>query len=186
MATQIQIANLSQFLASVRDAQKQCANLTEPLTSIGLDWMRTNQTIFALSGPGQFADLSGGKPARNAKTGRYQSQNGGYKAQKLKKWGFVYPILKASGALQRSLTQPGDSGSLFQIINQQTLILGTKVTGKGGANYPAFLNFGTSKMPARSFMNVPQISVARWTLILKTYIVGKLSASGSGQAQIQG
>lgn len=179
MPSPIKIANLEAFLASVREAQRTVGDLTIPLTEIGQDWMRTNQTIFTLSGPGPWKDLSGGRAGRNAKTGRYQSPNSGYKAQKLKKWGFIYPILKASGALERSITQPGDPNSLFEIINGETLILGTKVTSPGGVNYAAILN------EARPFMNIPELSVARWLVILKTFIISR-TTPGAAAAVAKG
>ncbi len=104
------------------------------------------------------------------KTGEKGGTVGGYKKEKLKRYGFVYPMLVASGALRSSLTQMGDSNSLFEIFNKSTLALGTKVVGKGGANYPMFLNYGTKKMPARHFMEIPKLSVARWMGILKKFV----------------
>lgn len=179
MTAQMKITNFEAFLASVRDAERIAGDLTEPLSQIGADWMRTNQSVFQLSGPGPWVDLMGSKPRRNKKTGRFQSPNGGYKAQKLKKWGFVYPILKASGALERSLTQPGDPNSLFEIVNGKNLILGTKVMSRSGANYPFFLARGTSKMRARNYLSIPELSVARWIGILKNFIVGRISETST-------
>ena len=176
MAAQIEIANIESFLASVRRAQAAVGDLSVPLRQIGLDWMRSNQTIFALGGPGPWVDLSGGRSGRDPKTGRYRSPNSGYKAAKLRRWGFVYPIGKASGALERSITVPGDANSLFEVMNGQALILGTRVVSKTGANYPAFLRDGTRTMPARNLFQIPDLSVKRWELILETFLVGRLRA----------
>jgi phage gpG-like protein len=181
MAAQIQIQNLAAFLASVRDAQRVVRDLTEPLQQIGRDWMRSNETIFALSGPGPWTDLSGSRSGRDAK-GRFRSKISGYKAEKLRRWGFVYPILKASGRLERSLTQPGDPGALMEVVNGTELRLGTRVTGRGGANYPAFLHRGTSRMPARPYLEIHQLSVQRWKLILRTFIIGRLTPGAPGAA----
>jgi hypothetical protein len=181
MGTEFKVANLESFLRSVKDAQKQCADLSVPFTQIGQDWMRSNKTIFSYSGAGPWADLSGGR-ARHDSKGRYQSPDGGYKAQKLKKWGFVYPILKASGELERSLTVPGDPNSLF-VVKPTGIEIGTKVVSKDGAPYPAFLAHGTRTMPARNYLTIPAISVMRWKQILQTFIVGKLTAPGGATTQ---
>jgi hypothetical protein len=168
-------------MASVREAQRSVGDLTEPLTEIANDWLRTNRLLFQVSGPGPWADLSGGRSRRDAK-GRFRSPNGGYKAAKLKRWGFVYPILRASGRLERSLTEPGNPEGLIEIENGTNLRLGTRVTGAGGANYPAFLQHGTSTMPARPFLEIPQLSIQRWKLILRTFIMGRLTPGGAAAA----
>jgi hypothetical protein len=180
VSTEAKIQNLPQFLESLKAAQKVASDLSSPLKEIGRDWMRTNRTIFQHSGPGPFRDLSGGRARRNRR-GQFQSPNAGYKAEKLKKWGFVYPILKASGALERSLTDPGDSNALFEVRDGHELVLGTRLTSRG-APYPKFLNDGTSKMPARPFLSIPQLSVARWKLILKSFLIGRLNPGGPGAA----
>lgn len=188
MATQIRIANLSEFLASVREAQAVASDLTQPLSAIARDWMTTNKLIFALNGPGPFADLSGSRERRNKKTGRFQSTNGGYKAAKLKRWGFVYPIGKASGRFEASMTDPASPDALVEIINGQTLILGTRVLSDRGANYPAFLQFGTRRgMPPRpGFFDIPELSVARWQLILRTFIVDTISGEAPTASAAEG
>jgi hypothetical protein len=128
--TQTRIQNIDAFLASVREAQRVTKDLREPFEKIRDDWMKGNRTIFQLAGPGPWADLSGTRSKR-AKNGRFQSPNGGYKAEKLKKWGFVYPILKASGRLERSITEKGNPEALFEVEGGTTLRLGTSVTLRG-------------------------------------------------------
>lgn len=184
MAAIINIANLSAFIKSVQDAKKIVSDLTPPMSEIARDWMRTNQLYFTQS-PGAFADLSskGSKTHVRgfglAKTGEKGGDVAGYKAKKLKKYGFVYPILVASGVLRDSMTKWGDANSLNEILNKSQLILGTKVVAKSGANYPQFLNDGTKKMVGRPFLNVSQISVAKWIKILNAYVVAAVGPSGA-------
>lgn len=179
MATEIRIANLEAFQASLREAQRVVGDLREPFQKIRADWLRTNRTLFSFSGPGPWRDLSGA--ARRDKKGRFQSPSaGGYKAQKLKKWGFVYPILKASGRLERSVTEPGAPGAYFEIVGGTTLRLGTTVTAPGGAPYPYFLQVGTRFMPSRPFLEIPELSLERWKAILRAFIVTRLTPGGGG------
>lgn len=188
MATQIQIANLSSFLASVEEAKKKVADLSTPLRKIGLDWMRTNSLIFTQGAGGSWADLNSrgrGVKVRGfgpKKTGEDSGRAGGYKLQKLRRWGFVYPILVASGRLKRSMTVPGDSDSLFDILNKSTLILGTRVASKDGTNYPFILHHGSKYFPARPFMTVSQLSVSRWKSILKAFVAQAANSTGDRRA----
>lgn len=88
----------------------QVNDLTIPLTLIAQSWYRSNRSIFAISGPGKYKDLS---PK--------------YKKEKNRKWGFVYPILFASGRLAGSITEPNNPEAINFIKDQKSLILGTRV-----------------------------------------------------------
>jgi phage gpG-like protein len=98
------------FAKAISEALKECDDLTVPLTLIAKSWFKSNKAIFQLKGPGKYTDLS---------------EN--YKKQKKKAVGFIYPILRRSGVLEESITNPTDSNSINLIINKNTLILGTKV-----------------------------------------------------------
>jgi phage gpG-like protein len=100
---------------------------------------------------------------------------GGYKDLKQKTHGFIYPILKASGALEESLTKPTDRNTIATVLNRKSLLLGTKLP------YAPYLQFGTKKMPARPFLVVGTESGAwansthmqrrkeRWMELLEKY-----------------
>ncbi len=113
------------FRKSVTDALSKVSDLSLIFQIIGVSWFKSNKAIFALRGPGKFADL----------TDRY-------KLLKQAKRGFVYPILRASGALEDSLTDPGNSDAVFN-VDAKSLILGTRKP------YAIFLQGGTSRMKAR-------------------------------------
>lgn len=97
----------------------ESGDLTIPFITIAKEWFRGNQAIFKLRGPGKYTDLSDR-----------------YKPRKLRDVGFVYPILKRSGHLMRSLTTepvasgkgiaPASSDSVAQILNKTVLRMGTK------------------------------------------------------------
>lgn len=96
--------------SAMRDAAGKVENLTVPFKLIAQSWFQSNKAIFALKGPGKYVDLK-------AK----------YKEEKKKAVGFVYPILKRTGALMESLTNPTSTKSVNTILNGNVLLLGTKI-----------------------------------------------------------
>jgi len=121
---------------AIKRAVRDLGDLTEPFQLMTREWYKGNVSIFDKNrqGPGKYADLS---PR--------------YKRRKQRKWGFTYPILRASGKLADSMTNPTHSDSIAVIVNKRELHLGTKVKSKKNHAYGASLHFGTRKMPARPF-----------------------------------
>jgi phage gpG-like protein len=118
------------FKAALRKAGKEIQDLRVPLSSIRASWYRSNNAIFSLKGPGKYDDLTDL-----------------YKQQKQKNRGFVYPILRSSGRLEKSITDPSNGEAIGKIeSDRQTLTLGTRVP------YGAFHQYGTSKMAQREFL----------------------------------
>jgi phage gpG-like protein len=153
-----------QLQDAIKAARSAVSDLTVPFKLMTDAWFRSNRAIFALKGPGKYADLSEA-----------------YKTQKKRRHGFTYPILRASGNLEDSITKPGDAGSIAQTLNKKTLILGTKVS------YGQYLQFGTSRMPARPFILVGAEQVApaeinrrrdAWVKMLQDYVMQKTGAVG--------
>jgi phage gpG-like protein len=116
---------------AIDEALKQVKDLRVPLTLISRDWFKSNRAIFSLKGPGQYVDLK--------ET---------YKKRKQKVVGFVYPILKLHGDLEKSVTNPTDPNSINLIINNNSLIMGTKV------KYAPYHQFGTKVLPIRPIVFV--------------------------------
>ncbi len=150
------------FKKALIRAGKKVDDLTVPLNLIAQSWYKVNKILFSLNNKGPFKELSK-RPFRAywltdkekstwARPPKSNYFSGGYRQYKKMKWGFVYPILKASGDLEKSLTNPYDQKTIATILNKKVLLLGTKVTSKKGAPYPTYLNEGTRKMPARPFM----------------------------------
>ena len=100
----------SEFRKTLEDVYNRTGDLTIPLTLIAKSWYKGNRSIFVLKGPGRYIDLTEK-----------------YKRRKKSKWGFVYPILKASGRLAESITDPSSADAIHYIVNKNTLVLGTSV-----------------------------------------------------------
>jgi len=128
---------------------------------IQLSWYKGNKAIFDLKSAGKYADLSFD-----------------YKFDKAKKYGFVYPILRASGALEKSLTVLDSVNA----INKQYMIVGTSV------DYAGFLQSGTRYMPARPpVLMGPEIVAPApikkrqelWVKMIRDYIKMSLQFTGN-------
>lgn len=132
---------------ALRTAAARVSDLTIPLHAISAEWFSSNRFIFQLKGPGKYADLSS-KPFfafwEPAFSGLRRLYPGGYKEYKGARYGNVYPILKASGRLAESITNPVHENAISLVINKKDLTLGTNV------EYAHFLADGTSRMPARN------------------------------------
>ena len=154
-----------QFASTIEKVSKQVADLTVPLTLIAQSWFKTNRAIYSLKGPGKYVDLS---PE--------------YKVQKRKEFGFVYPVLRATGRLEKSITDPASPESVNRIFNKNTVFLGTTVP------YAGFLQEGTTRMPARPpvLLGSEQVSppemnrrIEAWMQILIQYAVDKSAQLGA-------
>ena len=163
--TGVQVDPGKQFEKAIKKALKKVDNLKPAFDTMSDEYFQTNKSIFALKGTGLYADLSK-KPLYafwlrkndNAVVKNNGSKffKGGYKQLKTFKYGKPYPILKAEGTLEKSLTDKNDSNAI-KIITKKTMILGTKAKSKKGAPYPIFLQKGWTtpwgnKVPARPFL----------------------------------
>lgn len=142
------------FRAALREASAQCNDLSVPLMLIAKQWFRGNKAIFKLKGPGRYTDLSGqavhapsnSRSRKEVKPSNNDYGIGGYKKSKQKKFGFIYPILKASGRLEASITDPKNAEAIASVINKQVLYVGSRVP------YAEYLQTGTKKMPSRPYI----------------------------------
>ena len=90
-------------------AGRQSNNLKVPLAQISRDFMKSRKAIFALKGPGQYPDLSSK-----------------YKPMKESLVGFIYPILKLTGDLEKSVTETSSPDNILR-IGFQSLEMGTSL-----------------------------------------------------------
>ncbi len=152
----IKLENEQKFLDALKRAKSVTDDLRIPLTLIAKNWFQGNKAIFTLSSKGQYEDL----------TERY-------KKQKMRDVGFIYPILKRKGALMNSITVPSDPMAVNQIVNKDTLYLGTKVP-YGRFNQPKrpFVFIGPEQpyFSNQEIKNRPQI----WLNILNDFVLQKL------------
>jgi phage gpG-like protein len=146
------------FKKALRQAGKISSDLRAPFKTITMSFYKSNKFLFKDNRKlNVFDDLSENplyafwlKDNDKAVIENQGSKffEGGYKDLKQKKYGFVYPILKATGALERSITDPTDPNAISSVLNKTTLLLGTKLP------YAGWLQNGTKKMPARPFLVV--------------------------------
>lgn len=157
------IENDKAFQAAIARAKAVTDDLRIPLTLISKDFYKSEKAIFMLKGPGQYPDLK-------EKT----------KADKIKGGFSVYPILKRTGRLEGSVTNPTHADAVNQIINKRTLIIGTTVpygvyhqSDRGRVKIPLrkFLFIG----PESTFANSDQQGrVGRWMNIMNEFVMKKL------------
>lgn len=158
-----EVDNDNKFKNALVRAKMVTNDLTIPLTLIAKDFYKSQKAIFLLNGPGQYPDLAEST-----------------KEQKARQGFSVYPILKRTGRLADSTTNPSHPDAINQIINKRTLILGTTVeygiyhqSDKPRSKIPLrkFLFIG----PESSFANSDQQGrVGRWMNILNSYVLRKL------------
>lgn len=162
MAIKIEVID-KDLQATLKAAREQISDFTIPFKLIGQQWFKSNRAIADLKSPGKYQDLS---PA--------------YKKAKQRSWGFIYPILKASGRLLSSITSPG-SESINLIINKQTLLLGSTVP------YGIYHQLGTAKMPARPWILIgaeqtapPELNNRKdaWLAIINKYVSDIITKNG--------
>jgi hypothetical protein len=151
---QILWVNEASFLASVRKAREAVGDLTPAMRLITQDFYDSEKSVFERKGPGPYEDL---------KTS--------YKAEKQRRWGFVYPINRASGRLMQSVTNPSSPDAISKVTATQ-FIVGTRVP------------YGIFVQRRRPFLFMPgsgydtnqtKNRVQRWSLILKSYVAQTLA-----------
>ena len=154
----------STFQKKLEEVYAATKDLTIPLTLMSKEWYKGNRSIFALKGPGRYKDLTEK-----------------YKKRKQKNKGFIYPILRYSGDLEKSITKADDNNSISYIVNKSTLVLGTKVPY---AIYHQSQTEPRPKIPYRPFLfvGVEQIApddilnnrLKNWIKILDDYFDQKM------------
>lgn len=164
MVTRYRVDPDRSFSRKLKDVSAQVRDLSVPLTLIGQSWFKSNKAFFLLKGPGKFTDLSPG-----------------YKVFKTRHLGSPYPILRLSGQLEASLTEPDNHNAISRIVSKRDLFLGTKVP------YAGFLQHGTKRMPKRPFVMIgaeqtgpDEFNKRReaWVAILDNFMKQKLRPVG--------
>lgn len=162
------------FQVSIDKAFVEVKNLKQPFTAIAKDFYKSQRAIFELTTSGKYPDFKGEK--KNGLT-KYQS----YKISKNYQGvnGSGYPLLKATGKLERSVTDPSSSFAILE-IEKTFLKIGTSVPY---ANYHQQDNpdLGNRKMPTRKFLFIgPESKFAnddqrgrldRWTKTINSYVL---------------
>lgn len=133
--TSYSVDNDGQFRNAITRAQAFSDDLRVPFTLIAADFYKSEQAIFALKGPGQYPPFKnsegvqslGGKGNEFGRRRAYVTTAlSPYQKKKIKKYGFDYPLLVATGRLATSLLSPGSPGNVTN-IGPTELTMGTTV-----------------------------------------------------------
>lgn len=173
--TSYSVDNDKSFRKALNLAYQATGDLTIPFTLIAADFYRSQKAIFQLKSPGQYPDLS--------ET---------YKPRKLKKVGFLYPILKLNGYLEVAASVQNGPGNITQITPKE-LTMGVDEKSVPYAIYHQS-DAPRKKIPLRKFLFIgpeapkfanseQQGRLERWLGILNGYMVEKLNQSGAGKAK---
>jgi len=150
------------FQDALNRASAVCDDLSPAFLAILASWERGNLALKTLSGPGKYIPLSK----------KYQKQ-------KLKKWGFIYPALVASGALVDSISEPTSDNIHIRRIGKQVLEMGSGLpyaiyhqSGKPRKKIPfrPFLFIGTEQTAPQPESNM---RLKSWITILDTFVRAK-------------
>lgn len=157
------------FNRALKKVTKSLDDLRLPLSLIAREWFKSNVAIFSLAG-----------------YGKYEEYSPSYEDWKIKKFGKV-SVLKVSGRLEKSITDPADKYAVNEITNKKILTLGTKVVSSKGAPYAVYLQNGTKFMSARPSVLFGNEQVApsslnkrleNWAKILSVYNLQKSKPIG--------
>lgn len=147
--TSYELVNDEKVSQALERALLVTSDLRVPFAQIAKDFQKSRKAIFALSSAGEYPDLST-RPffAWWEKDLSLKRQyDGGYKEYKKAKYGFDYPILKATGRLEKSITEQGDPENVTRVY-PLALEMGTKVP------YAVHHQWGApkAKLPMRKFL----------------------------------
>lgn len=94
----LNIENLNKFRATLKKAASQVSDLSFAMGEIARDFYKSEKAIFQLKSPGGYPDLAESTKKQKARLGIP-----------------LYPILKRSGKLEKSVTSPNAQGSHLKI-----------------------------------------------------------------------
>lgn len=182
----VNIKNEAAFQKSIRDAIAIVQDLSPAFKLIAKDFYRSEKAIFKLKSAGGYPDFSG-KKLRELRSGKSKGSRWDaytpYQKWKEQKYGYKkgYPLLKLTGALEASVTNPDDGHAILE-IGKTSLKIGTSIP------YAVFHNSDEeprTKIPMRKFLFIAPESrfagndqiygrLARWRGILETYVFRSL------------
>jgi phage gpG-like protein len=170
------------FKAGLDRAYAVVNDLREPFKLIALDFYRSEKAIFNLKGPGRYPPFKNSIGKFKGKTRKFVTgTKSPYQKFKIRKYGFDYPLLKAKGDLEKSVTSSTGPGSILA-IDAHFLAIGTSLP------YAHFHQDGTKNMAMRKFMFIgpeaPEFAnsdqagrLKRWLNILNSYVLRQMGAT---------
>lgn len=149
-----ELTNDKAFADKLKEARQVTDDLRIPLRKIAIDFYKGQKAIFGLKGPGQYPDFKGpkvkdtwkrpGNPSARTRDGNLTA----YQNVKKKRYGFLYPLLVATGKLGLSASTPDAEGSIYK-LGKNSLQIGTSI--EYGKYHQQDTRKG-KKMPLRKFL----------------------------------
>lgn len=189
--------NDARFRKMLSDASEVVQDFRLPFGLISRDFYKSERAVFQLKGPGQYPPFTskgqtyrvqykqdGVGVKKLTPKQQYDLQKTPYQQRKLKKFGFDYPLLVATGKLAASITQPNAPGSV-NVIGPLSMILGTTI--KYGIYHQS--DDPRKKIPLRKFVFIgPEAAqfatsdqmgrLERWLNYVNDYVVKALQQKG--------
>lgn len=181
-------------IRSLQEAMKTVGDLRPAFISITKSWLKANQATFKLKSAGRFADYVGPKVRetwKNPGLPQLRTRDGdltAYQNFKKKKVGFVYPMLKFTGRLEKSITD-SSSPDFINIISKGSLTLGTAVPY---GIYHQSSEARKTRLPMRKFLFIDPTNVnadadaafeSKYRKIIEDFVNRSLGKAGLGSAE---
>lgn len=187
------LENDAAFKKMLVDAREVISDFRVPFGLISRDFYRSQRSIFKLKGPGQYpafknsvraSSLGGGTGQGSRRRAEVDISKSPYQKRKLRKFGFDYPLLVATGKLAASVTTPNAPGSV-NAITKLSFVVGTSI------RYGIFhqSDQARSKIPLRKFVFIgpeaPRFATSdqqgrlqRWLGYIEDYAVKQFIKKG--------
>ena len=130
------LENDAAFKQMLKDAREVVSDFRVPFGLISRDFYKSERAIFKLKGPGLYPPFKNSNRVQFVQDGvgvkrlapkkQYDITKSPYQQQKLKKFGFDYPLLVRTGKLAASMTQPNAPGSV-NVITKLSFVVGTSL-----------------------------------------------------------
>lgn len=189
--------NSESFNETVKEALKSVKDLRPAFIQVAREFYKANRAIFTLKSAGQYPDFKGakiretwqnpGKPERRKRNGEYTA----YQWFKQSETGFNggYPLLKFSGRLEKSITDPSSAETALT-ITPQTIIMGTNVEyaqyhqgydGEGAKKIPFRPFLFLDPSTAKSFSSIISRRNTAWMKAIRSYVFRSVSKPLTGK-----
>ncbi len=179
--TSYSVDNDKLFSKALEDAINKMGDLRSYFNIVAKDFYKSEKAIFKLKSPGNYPDFGGLNPNKATRyQGEWMTRKDAARLKKKKAFGFDYPLLKATGKLEASVTTSTSEGSVLD-IKPTYMILGTSL--KHGLYHQS--DETRKKIPLRKFLfigpeakeyaNSDQVGrLDRWLKELNLWVIKKL------------
>lgn len=121
-------ANDLEFQTTLTRIGEKISDFRKPFNLISNHWYRGNRKIFALKSSGLYPGYGGFNPTEKITfRGQPTTRREAAEVTKSEKWGFIFPMLRRSGVLEKSISNKNAAFAEF-FVGRQELVMGTNVS----------------------------------------------------------